>query len=106
MSGTPRTDKKLESCADFDYRKEAHELASFARELELENARLEHFLAGEKIARQYAIDKVVKLQRHNFLLMQSGKALRHALAFECKKLGYVPREIEEWDALVKAGYSL
>ena len=63
---------------------------------------LEHFLDGERIARQHAIDKGVELQRHNFLLMQSGKALRDALVFECKKLGDVPREIDEWDALVSS----
>ena len=43
-----------------------------------------------------------ELQRHNFLLLQAGKALRDALAFECHKLGDCPREIDEWDALVPA----
>ena len=63
---------------------------------------LEHILDGERIARQYAIDKGCDLQRHNFLLIQAGKALRDALFFECHKIGDVPRKIDEWDALVSA----
>ena len=35
-------------------------------------------------------------------LLVAGKALRDALAFECHKIGDVPREIDEWDALVSS----
>lgn len=42
------------------------------------------------------------LRRENAQIRIAGKALRNALAFECKLLGDVPREIDEWDALVSS----
>ena len=42
------------------------------------------------------------LRRENAQIRIAGKALRDALAFECHKIGDVPREIDEWDALVSA----
>ena len=47
-------------------------------------------------------DEVIRLRRENARLRGAGKALRDALAFECHKIGDVPREIDEWDALVSA----
>ena len=43
-----------------------------------------------------------ELERENARLREAGKSLRNALAFECHKIGDVPREIDEWDALVSA----
>ncbi len=64
MSDTPRTeDAKFSGI--HAHPDEEYVDADFARELERENARLEHFLSGEKIARQYAIDQGVEIQREN-----------------------------------------
>ena len=63
MSDTPRTAK--ESYFEDGEDQFLVVRAEFAKELERENARLEHFLSGEKIARQYAIDKGVELQLEN-----------------------------------------
>jgi hypothetical protein len=71
-------------------------------ELEEKLAKSNRFLEGEKIARRYAVDKGAELERENARLRGAGKALRDALAFECHKIGDVPREIDEWDALVSA----
>ena len=89
-----------EYCIKMEWNHDA--IPELAECLEDHDKRLTAFLDGERIARQYAIDKGVELQRHNFLLLQAGKALRDALAFECHKLGDCPREIDEWDALVSA----
>ena len=50
--------------------------------------------------------ELAELKAENARLREAGKALRDALAFECKKLGDCPREIDEWDAVAKASYSL
>ena len=89
-----------EYCIKMEWNHDA--IPELAECLERHDKNITRFLEGEIIARQYAIDKGVELQRHNFLLMQSGKALRDALAFECHKIGDVPREVYEWDALVSA----
>jgi hypothetical protein len=46
--------------------------------------------------------RVRELERENAQLRECGKALRDALAFECHKLGDCPREIDEWDALMRS----
>ena len=45
--------------------------------------KLAHFLDGEKIARQYAIDKGIELQRENFNMKEAG--WRVARALECAR---------------------
>ena len=94
-----KADTLYESLANFTTEEGAIECGAKMRDYARE---LEHFLDGERIARQYAIDKGCEIQRHNFLLMQAGKALRDALAFGCHKIGDVPREIDAWDALVSS----
>jgi hypothetical protein len=89
-----------EYCIKMEWNHDA--IPELAECLEAHDKNMTRFLEGEKIARQYAIDKGVELQRHNFLLMQAGNALRDALAFEGVKIGDLPREIKEWEALVSA----
>lgn len=43
-----------------------------------------------------------ELERENAQLRECGKALRDALDFESRKLGDCPREINEWDALMRS----
>ena len=44
---------------------------------------LEHFLDGERIARQYAIDKGCELQRENFNMKEAGWRVAKALECAC-----------------------
>ena len=95
MSDTPRTDGMTGYFIDGSGIKKGDAiyidpkgpfvLADFARELERELA---------------------EAKAENARLRDAGKALRDALAFECHKLGDCPREIDAWDAVAKAGYSL
>jgi hypothetical protein len=126
MSKTPRTEKaKFSGIHAHPY--EEYVDADFARELERENthllvlatnaefdrSKLERELAAAKaenarlkIYNRQAEDAAEQLKSENTQLRDAGKALRDALAFECHKLGDCPREIDAWDALAKAGYSL
>lgn len=83
MSDTPRTAK--ESYFEDGGDQFLVVRAEFAKELERENARLEHFLSGEKIARQYAIDKGVELEIEN-------KTLRAQVALDHRAKGLMLME--------------
>ena len=76
------TDKHV---SDGPFPSDEYVTAYFARELERENARLEHFLSGEKIARQYAIDKGVELEIEN-------KTLRAQVALDHRAKGLMLME--------------
>ena len=96
MSDTPRTDVEIvKSCHENDGAFLAEDMMFFARELEREIATLETRHYAVMLHTQDVIDANAKLR-------ECGKALRDALAFECDKLGDVPREIDEWDALVSS----
>jgi hypothetical protein len=79
--------------------------------LERENARLQMELDAScnaeelrqyRHANQFLITNQGAYERENARLREAGKALRDALAFECRKLGDFPSEIDAWDALVSA----
>jgi len=104
MSDTPRTDW----LAERNYNRQQVP-AEFARELERENARLQMELDAScnaeelrqyRHANQFLITNQGAYERERDDLVKAGNALRDALAFEGVKIGDLPREIKEWDALV------
>jgi len=117
MSDTPRTDAVAGwPIANLDGKSASSNLladpkgifvhAVFARELERENTHLLVLATNAEFDRSKLERELAESKAENARLRESGKALRDALAFECHKLGDCPREIDAWDALAKAGYSL
>jgi hypothetical protein len=68
-------------------------LADFARELERDARKYKDELAR-------VIDRETELNIQARRLRAVGASLRDALAFECCKIGDVPREIDEWNSLI------
>jgi len=113
MSDTPKTDS-----VKYHARGQFQDVVSadFARELERENAHLLVLATNaefnrSKMERENArlqmeldascnAEELRQVRAENTKLRECGNALRDALAFEGVKIGDLPREIKEWDALV------
>jgi len=103
MSDTPRTDAvKYQAMGQF----QDVVAADFARKLERENTHLLVLATNAEFDRSKLERELAEAKAENARLRDAGKAIRDALAFECHKLGDCPREIDAWDAVAKAGYSL
>ncbi len=73
-------------------------IPKLAKCLEAHDKNIIRFLEGEKIARQYAIDKGVELQRDNFNLRQALNDARawgvHSMGFSAQQSGALARWID------------